>query len=41
METHEESVTPYRSPLWDGNLIANEGDPARRDVQTELANWIG
>jgi hypothetical protein len=27
--------------LWVRNLIADEGDPDRRDVQTWLADWIG
>jgi hypothetical protein len=27
METHEESVTSYRPPLWVRNLITDEWDP--------------
>jgi hypothetical protein len=32
METHEESVTSYRSSLWVRNLIADEGDPDKRII---------
>jgi hypothetical protein len=39
METHEESLTSCRS-LWVRNLVTDEGDPDRRNVQTELADWI-
>jgi hypothetical protein len=41
METLEESLTSYRSVLWVGNLIADEGDPDARNVQTGLADRIG
>jgi hypothetical protein len=41
METHEESVTSYRSSLGVRNLIADMGDPDRRNIQTGLADWIG
>jgi hypothetical protein len=40
METHEESVTWYRT-LRIGNLIADEEDPDRRNVQAGLDDWIG
>jgi hypothetical protein len=40
IETREESVT-YWSSLWVGNLIADEGYPGGRNVQTGLADWIG
>jgi hypothetical protein len=40
METHEESVTSYRSSLRVINLIADEGVPDRRNVQIGLADWI-
>jgi hypothetical protein len=41
METHEESVMSYVFSLWIRNLIAGEGDPDRRNIQTGLADWIG
>jgi hypothetical protein len=41
METNEKSVTSYRSSLLVRNLIADEGDPDGRDVQTGLADLIG
>jgi hypothetical protein len=40
MEIDGESVTSYRSSLLVRNLIADEGDPDRRNVQTGLADWI-
>jgi hypothetical protein len=41
METQEESVTSYSFSLSVRNLIADEGDPDRRNVQTGLADQIG
>jgi hypothetical protein len=40
METHEESVTSYRSFLWVGNLIADKKDSDRRNIQASLADWV-
>jgi hypothetical protein len=34
------SVTSYRSSLWDVDLIADNGDPDGRNVQTGLANRV-
>jgi hypothetical protein len=41
METNGESVPPYR-PLWVRNLIADEGDPDRRNVHGQflLCNFL-
>jgi hypothetical protein len=40
METNGESVLSYRYSLRVRNLIADEGDPDTRNVQTGLADWI-
>jgi hypothetical protein len=40
MTTHEEFLMSYRS-LQVGNLLADERDPDRRNVQSGLADWIG
>jgi hypothetical protein len=41
METREESVPSHISSVSVGDLIADEGDSDRGNVQTGLADWIG
>jgi hypothetical protein len=41
IQTHEESVTSYRSFLRVGNIIDDKGDPDGGNVQTGLADPIG
>jgi hypothetical protein len=41
VQAHEKSVTSYWSSLLIANLIADNGDPSRRNVQSKLADRIG